>query len=115
MLLGEHPGGGGVALVVVLDLGDGGSGLLDGRECQQALPYRQHLAEAGLLGRNRPPARQIDGAAITEPAAAGSDVAALRYPELCLRAADEGGVIVRRARDLIRVEQAPAVLAQRTQ
>ena len=55
-------------------------------------PAREHLAEAGVLGDDRPAAGQVAGAAIAEPAAARRDVAALGDAQLGRGAAHELGV-----------------------
>src|SRR3712207_453358 len=81
-------------------------------EGEQPLPYGQECAEAGLLGDHRAAGRQVAGAAVAEPAAAGGHVAALGYAELGLGARDEAPIAGWRMRHPLRVEQAPAVGVQ---
>jgi len=54
---GQLAGRPAVPRVVRIDLFDRGNNLVQGREAIKALARRQHVAEAGLLGDDRPAAK----------------------------------------------------------
>ena len=72
-----------VALVVGIDLGHPGHGLVQVPERHQAGPDREMIAEAGILGQHRPAGREVASAAVAQPPG-------LQLPEDRLGTADLG-------------------------
>src|SRR3954451_19148941 len=87
---------------------DGSAAPLARGEAQDAAGGLQPV-QAGVLDDDRPPRRQIAGAAVAEPAAAAGDVAVLRDRELRARGGDEPLVVGGRARGIPARDDVPAV------
>ena len=75
---GDSPRGAAVVGIIVSHLCQGGDGVLEIAEWNQAAPGGKKIAEAGVLQNDRASGRQITGAAIAEPAATGRNVPVFR-------------------------------------
>src|SRR5262245_52778901 len=98
-----------MAVVVAGDRVDGRGGLIEGGKAEQPAAGWKRVAEAGVLRDDRPPGREIRGAAIAEPAGAEADVLILGDGELTARAADVVAVSIDIGGQRFRVDDVPAV------